>query len=417
MNFEPRKLFSESAETMKASEIRELLKLLNKPDMISFAGGLPNPEAFPIEGLRVITEHVMKDHPREALQYGPSEGHNKLREAIARGMSDRYGAPQNANSILITTGSQQGLHLISQIFINRGDIVMTENPTYLGALQIFRTYGAAIEGINLDEDGIDLARLEMRLADLARAAQKPKFFYAIPSFQNPTGITMSREKRKAFYALASKYDFMIVEDDPYGLLRYEGEYVPPLISLDHEMRVLYLGSFSKTLSPGFRVAWVCGPDAIIRKLVLAKQAADLCTNMFGQYCVFEAMAHNMFFPHVEKIRDLYRGKRDHMLKALEKEFPAGVNWTRPQGGLFLWITLPSNLDSLELLSKAIERNVAYVNGAPFFPNGGGCNTLRLNFSFAEDVQITEGIKRLGDVIRDEIETKSRELPSERVSIF
>lgn len=418
MLFDPARRFSQAASNLRASEIRELLKLLNRPKMISFAGGLPNPEAFPTAALGEVVTKVVKEHGSEALQYGPTEGYFRLRRAIARGMGEHLNTPTDVENILITTGSQQGLSLLSTILLDPGDIVLTASPTYLGALLTFRSMSARVEGIECDQHGIDPDALEIKLVELERAGTSPKFLYLVPTFDNPTGITLPLERRQRIYAIASKFDLLIVEDDPYGLLRYEGEMVPPIASLDEDRRVVYLGSFSKILAPGFRVAWMSAPTALLRKAVLAKQAQDLCTNTFGQFAVFEAMKHNILFPHVETIKTLYRRKRDLMLKAVEAQFPKELAWTRPQGGLFLWMTLPEQLDALELLGKAIEADVAFVIGRPFFPDGGGHNTFRLNFSYASDEDIEVGVGRLAQVIRAGLQKgQSDDEGQDQVGIF
>jgi 2-aminoadipate transaminase len=411
-------LLSKSAKSMKASEIRELLKLLSKPEMISFAGGLPNPAAFPIEQLKPIMAHVMEKHAAEALQYGVTEGHNKLRDAIARGMDTQYGVPQDMHNILITTGSQQALNLISQVFINPGDLVLTENPTYLAAVLSFRSFQAQVEGVAMDENGLCVDQLEEKLVRLRQRKEMPKIIYVIPNFQNPTGVTMAADRRVRLYQLLREFDLLLVEDDPYGLLRFEGETVPLVKSLDVEDRVIYLGSFSKILAPGFRTGWLAAPKEIVNRVSMAKQAQDLCSNTFSQYCIYEAIHHNILFPHVAEIVTLYRHKRDFMINAMKTYFPEGVKWSYPQGGLFTWVTLPAGISTLDMLPLAIENNVAYVTGAPFFPAGGGENTMRLNYSYASDEQIEEGIKRLGKVISQQVQDQNQTLlAEEKVDIF
>ncbi len=410
-------IFSKSGQALRASEIRELLKLLNKPEMISFAGGLPNPDVFPIEKLQEITNHIIQNHARDALQYGATEGHNKLRDVIARGMEDIYGVKCNMQNVIITNGSQQALSLLSQIFLDPNDIVLTASPTYLGAILAFNSYQAKFETVRSDNNGIMVDLLEERLELLARRNEIPKFLYLIPTFQNPTGTTIPKDRRKKIYELISKYDLLLVEDDPYGFLRFEGEHEPIIKSFDVEGRVIYLGSFSKILAPGYRVAWVVAPDEIANKVTLAKQATDLCTNTFGQYCIFEAIHHDILFPHIKEIIKVYKHKRDTMLAAMAKYFPKSVKWNHPDGGLFIWVELPQFLNSLTMLGSAIDNNVAYVIGAPFFPNGGGHNAMRLNYSYASDSEINEGIKRLADVIKEEIRKKENELDDEYISTF
>jgi 2-aminoadipate transaminase len=402
---------------MKASEIRELLKLTQRPEVISFAGGLPNPDAFPIEGLQTVIEHVMAEHPREALQYGATEGHNKLRDAIARGMGEVYGAPQKVQNILITHGSQQALNLLTHVLLDPGDTVLTGSPTYLGAVMSFNAFQARITTLPLDEQGIRVDLLDEKLASLAKEKRLPKFVYLVPTFQNPTGATIPLERRRRIYELLCEYDLLLVEDNPYGFLRYEGEDVPIVKSMDEEDRVVYLGSFSKILAPGFRIAWMAAPESILNKVVLAKQAQDLCSNTFAQYCIFEAMYHDLLFPHIEEIIKLYRGKRDAMLRAMDKHFPARVLWNRPEGGLFLWVVCPPFINTRDMFAKAIANDVAYVVGQAFYPDDGGHNTMRLNFSHASDEMVEEGVRRLAGVMGDEIEEKERKLEDELIGGF
>ena len=417
MTLDVQRLFSIVAGRLRASEIRELLKLLDRPEMISFAGGLPNPAAFPVAAMRTIVTHVMQDHAPEALQYGPTEGHFRLRSAIARGMAEHYGAPQDVDNILITTGSQQALSLLCTVLLDPDDIVITASPTYLGALLTFNACRARVQGVATDQEGIIPEALEEHLRTLANDSRRAKFIYLVPTFDNPTGRTLDLSRRQRIYDLACQYDLLVIEDDPYGLLRFEGEPVAPIKSLDQEGRVAYLGSFSKILAPGFRVGWLAAEATLMRKAVLAKQAQDICTSVFGQYCIFEAMVHDMLFKHIESICALYRRKRDLMLKAIDAEFPRVVKWNRPNGGLFLWLELPAAIDTTELLPKAINYNIAYVTGKPFFPDGTGHNTLRLNFSYAEDQHIVEGIKRLSNVIKAELDLVDTGTGSDHIAIF
>jgi 2-aminoadipate transaminase len=417
MTLDMQRLFSIVAGRLRASEIRELLKLLDRPEMISFAGGLPNPAAFPVAAMQDIVTHVMQDHASEALQYGPTEGHFRLRSAIARGMGEHYGAPQDVDNILITTGSQQALNLVCCVLLDPDDIVLTASPTYLGALLTFNAYRARVQGVATDNEGMIPDALDEQLRNLANEGHRAKIIYLVPTFDNPTGRTMGLSRRQRVYELATQHDVLIIEDDPYGLLRFEGEGVAPIKSLDKDGRVAYLGSFSKILAPGFRVGWLAAEATLMRKAVLAKQAQDICTSVFGQYCVFEAMAHDMLFKHIETICALYRCKRDLMLQAMKQEFPQVVRWNRPEGGLFLWLELPAVIDTTELLPKAIHHNVAYVTGKPFFPDATGHNTLRLNFSYAEDQDIIEGIQRLSDVIKAELALVDTGVGSDHIAIF
>ncbi len=409
-------LYSRSSNNMKSSEIRELLKLLNSPDMISFAGGLPNPDAFPIDKMKPVVEHVMQSHARDALQYGTTEGNNKLRDVIARGMGQQYGAPQSLSNIMITNGAQQGLDLISKIFLNPGDKILTSNPTYLGAIMAFQAHQAQISAITLDENGIIPELLEEKLEYMEQRKEQAKFLYLVPTFQNPTGVTIPLKRREKIYDIICRHDLLLIEDDPYGLLRFEGKREPLIKSIDDENRVIYLGTFSKILAPGFRTGWIAAHEEIIRKATIAKQAQDLCTNNFGQYCIFEAIYHDILFPHIKEIITIYKEKRDLMIEALKEFFPKEVNWNKPQGGLFLWLVLPEFINSLTMLPRAIENNVAYVTGEPFFPNGGGHNTMRLNYSFASNDQIRTGIERLSEVIKTIISENKGRLAEDYVSI-
>ncbi len=388
MNWE--KFYSERAKGLRASEIRELLKMTQKPDIISFGGGLPNPESYDIKHVRECIDYVMETKAKKALQYGTTEGYSRLREFLAEYMTEK-GYDSSPENIIITAGSQQGLDLVSKVFIDKDDTVITESPSYLGGLSAFRAYLARIETVPLQDDGMDLDLLEERL----RSEKKPKFIYVVSTYQNPSGICMSSEKRKRIAEMSLEYDVPIIEDNPYSELAFSSE--PPEPILAHsDGNVLYLGTFSKTFSPGIRVAWICGPSEIIKKLVIAKQSTDLCSNVLSQRMVHEYCKRGYWKENIKKIREMYRRKRDIMLKAMEEYFPEGVKWTRPEGGLFLWVTLPEYIDTREMFKDAIKNKVAYVVGTAF---AGGKNTMRLNFSYPSDEEIVEGIKRLGEVIK------------------
>ena len=388
-----------------SSAIRELLKLTSLPDVISFAGGLPAPEVFPIEKFKEAADIVLTEMGTCALQYGTTEGFQPLREMIARNAS-KYGIRISADNVLITSGSQQALDLLGRIFINRGDRVLVESPTYLGAIQAWNAYGVKYVTIPFDEDGMRTDLLESRLRTGI------KFIYVLPNFQNPTGVTLSRERRKQLVEISDAYGVPIVEDDPYGQLRYEGKHLPPVVVLDDEMRakevpiysgnVIYTSTFSKILAPGLRLAWVVAPSEVILKLVQAKQGCDLHTSTFTQYIAYQVANSEWMKSHIHRIRDCYRERRDVMIKALEQYMPEGVEWTHPKGGLFLWVTLPHNIDTSTIFNDAVEAKVAFVPGGPFHPQGGGENTMRLNFSNSKPELIYEGIKRLADVIKTKI---------------
>ncbi|HEX6739996.1 MAG TPA: PLP-dependent aminotransferase family protein, partial [Vicinamibacteria bacterium] len=352
--------FAQRTAGVTSSAIRELLKLTERPDIISFAGGLPAPEAFPLVAVEAACRQVLEGHGAEALQYGATEGYLPLRQLLVRHMV-RYGIEATPDNVLITSGSQQALDLVGKLLINPGDHVATEQPTYLGALQAFRAYQAQYLPVSVDGDGMDVTRLEQALRG------GPKFLYALPNFQNPSGVTLSLARRQRVVELAAHYGVPIVEDDPYGQLRYEGEHLPPLVKLDAERRggatdggVIYLGTLSKILGPGLRIGWVVAPADVIRKLVQLKQGADLHTSTFAQMVAYETARGGFLDAHVRHVRKVYGRRRDIMLRALEAHFPPQVRWTRPQGGLFLWVTLPPELDSACLLGRALEQKVAFV---------------------------------------------------------
>ncbi len=395
--------YAHRTKQMGSSVIRELLKLTEQPDIISFAGGLPAPEVFPLEQFRQACNRVLEEFGPQALQYSTTEGYRPLREMIAR-HTRRYAVEVTPENILITSGSQQALDFIGRLFINRGDYIVVESPTYLGAIQAWNAYGAQYITIPTDEHGMIVDELEKALR------VGPKFIYVLPNFQNPGGWTLSLERRKKLVELADRYGVPIIEDDPYGQLRYEGEHLPPVVALDSQYRaengkhysgnVIYLSTFSKILAPGIRLAWVIAPQEVIRRLVMAKQAADLHTATFNQMVAYEVGKGGFLDEHVKVIRRVYKERRDVMLETMDELFPAEVRWTRPQGGMFLWVMLPKGLDTAEVLRLAIERKVAFVPGAPFHPNGGGENTMRINFSYSSPETIREGITRLAGVLRE-----------------
>jgi 2-aminoadipate transaminase len=389
-------------DNIRSSAIRELLKLTSIPDVISFAGGLPAPDVFPIEQFKEAANVVLTEMGDRALQYGTTEGYQPLREMIARN-AGKYGIQITADNVLITTGSQQALDLLGKIFINRGDRILVESPTYLGAIQAWNAYGVKYVTIPFDENGMRTDMLEARLRTGI------KFIYVLPNFQNPTGVTLSRERRKQLVEMADNYGVPIVEDDPYGQLRYEGDHLPPVVVLDDEMRakevpiysgnVIYTSTFSKILAPGLRLAWVVAPVEVIKKLVQAKQGCDLHTSTLTQYLAYQVANTPWMKSHIHMIRKVYGERRDVMIKALEENMPDGVHWTEPKGGLFLWVTLPEGMDTGKIFKDAVESKVAFVPGAPFHPQGGGENTMRLNFSNSKPELIQEGIKRLANVIK------------------
>jgi 2-aminoadipate transaminase len=396
--------YAQRTKQMKNSAIRELLKLTEQPDVISFAGGLPAPDVFPVEEFKRACEYVLDHHGAQALQYGSTDGYLPLREMISR-HTNRIGIGVNASNILITSGSQQALDLLGRIFINRGDRILVEQPTYLGALQAWNAYGAEYVPVPCDDYGMNTDALEEALRT------GPKFIYVLPNFQNPTGVTLSLERRHKLVELADRYGVPIIEDDPYGQLRYEGENLPAVELIDANIReknghytgnVIYLSTFSKILAPGIRLAWVIAPTEVINKLITAKQGADLHTATFNQIVAHEVSQHGFLDKHVTLIQDTYRIRRDTMLESLEENMPDGVTWTHPQGGLFLWATLPGNLNTTELLPEAIKEKVAFVPGPSFYATGEGLNTMRLNFSCCKPELINEGIARMGKLIKKKL---------------
>ncbi|MGB7537366.1 MAG: PLP-dependent aminotransferase family protein [Anaerolineales bacterium] len=394
--------FAQRTQAMTSSVIREILKITARPDVISFAGGLPAPEIFPVKEFTEACDIVLKEKPAEALQYGITEGYLPLREFLAR-KTARDGVAVDTENAMITTGSQQALDLIGKIFINPGDKILVESPTYLGALQAWSAYGAEYIAVPADEDGMRTDGLEAAL----RAG--PKLIYVLPNFQNPTGVTLSLARRKRLIELADKYGVPIVEDDPYGALRFEGEHIPSVITLDAQMRgmcagcysgnVIYLSTFSKILAPGLRLAWVVAPPQVIFRMAQAKQGSDLHTATFTQMVAYQVAYDGFLDRHLDVIRSVYHRRRDIMLDSMKSTFPDGVVWTRPQGGLFLWVTLPDYMDAAKILPSAVENKVAFVPGSPFYPAGGGENTLRLNYSNATDDGIREGMSRLGKTLK------------------
>ncbi|KYK31555.1 MAG: hypothetical protein AYK22_02355 [Thermoplasmatales archaeon SG8-52-3] len=398
------RLFSKKAKMLRASEIRELLKVTQIPDMISFGGGLPNPSAFPVDIIHQCIDKIFIDDINNALQYGSTEGLIPLRAALAERMKKNNKISCTLHDILVTTGAQQALFLSALCFLDPGDTYLSSVPTYLGAIQAFGAFEANCESIPMTDVDIDIDSLRRNLERLHRTGINPKFLYTVSNFQNPSGETVSLSNRKELLDIASEYDFLIIEDDPYGELIFEGEFIPPIKSFDKKGRVIYVSTFSKILAPGFRLGWVIASKEIIDKFVLAKQAADLCTNVFSQYVACEYINGGYLDKQVLEIKKLYKRKRDIMLDSLKKYFPKDAKWTIPNGGMFIWITLPEGINTNLMLQKAIARKVAYVSGSAFFPDGGNYNSIRLNFSFSDDNIIKKGIQRLAEVIKDELTT-------------
>jgi 2-aminoadipate transaminase len=383
--------FARRMDGVRTSSIREILKVTEQPEIISFAGGLPAPELFPVDDVLRATERVLREDGVAALQYGPTEGFCKLRERFAAD-SRKRGIDCTAEDILITTGSQQSLNLIGEIFLNPGDCVLTENPTYMAAIQTFQIQEARFASVPTDADGL----IPEALPELIER-EKPRFLYTIPSFQNPTGVTLTAERRKTLYSIALRYGLMILEDDPYGALRYAGTSVNPVKSLDTEGLVIYLSTISKTIAPGLRVGWLVANEQIRRKLTIAKQAADLHTSSLDQRIVYRYLTDFDNEAHVDRIRKSYGERHAVMDAALGENMPTGFSWTHPEGGMFLWVTCPEGVNTNELMLKAMERKVLFVPGQDFFSNEPGQRYMRLNFSNASGEQIREGIRRLADV--------------------
>ena len=378
---------------MKGSAIRELLKITMQPDVISLAGGLPAPELFPIQEFKEACEHTLDHDGQLALQYGPTEGYPPLKELLA-GSIRKHGVPAQPGNVLITSGSQQALDLIGRLFIDSGDKILIDAPTYVGAIQAWQVYGPQFVTIPIDERGMDPDRVEAALRQ-----HEIKFMYVLPNFQNPGGTTIPYERRQRLVELAAEHDTFIIEDDPYGQLRFWGEDVPPLISMDSS-NVMYLSTFSKILSPGIRLGWIVASEEVITRLGQAKQGADLHTNSFVQFVACRIAEQGFIEGHIKRLRIAYRERCEAMLAAMEEHFPPGVTWTHPQGGLFLWVKLPDSIDGEELLAVALQEKVAFVPGTAFYPDGaGGRHSIRLNFSKPTPEEIREGVRRLGRAMR------------------
>ncbi|PKO23548.1 MAG: aminotransferase [Chloroflexi bacterium HGW-Chloroflexi-1] len=406
--------YAQRNQRMERSIIRELLKFTMQPDIISFAGGLPAPELFPVARCQDAACRLLDEHGAQALQYGPTEGYPPLRRFIAERMA-RYSIDAKPENVLITSGSQQALDLIGKLLLNAGDRILVEEPTYLGALQAWNSYQAEYVTVPCDDQGVrtDLLEAALRVG--------PKFMYILPNFQNPGGTTLALERRQTLVRLSNRYGIPIVEDDPYGTLRYEGEHLPPLVALDSDYQttaglnghgymdgnVIYLGTFSKTLAPGLRLGWVVAPEEVIDQLVIAKQGADLHTSSFDQMLAHEIVQDDFLDEHIRLIRQVYGQRRDVMLAALERYFPEECSWTHPEGGLFLWARTPDWIDTGDLMPEAVAHKVAYVPGFAFYTDSKrGRNTMRLNFSNAQPPRIEKGIQRLGNLLKTKIAARS-----------
>jgi len=383
----------------KASVIRELLKITNKPEIISFAGGLPSPQTFPCEAMAEMASRIIKTNSKTALQYGPTDGLPELKAQIVKLLREEEGINTSPNNILVTTASQQALDIVGRTFIDPSDPVLVELPSYIGGLQVFNSYGAKLMGIRADDHGMLVDDLEAKLAKLRQEEEHYKFVYIVPDFQNPSGVTLTQERRQELIKLSERYNVLLIEDSPYRQVRFEGEAPEMLYKLDTTHNVISLFTFSKTLAPGLRLGFILADERIIQKMGILKQSLDLCTSSLNQMLAAEFLKSGHSREHINRVKALYKARKDAMLQALERYMPEGVTWTRPEGGLFLWVRLPAHMDADELFYEAIKENVAYVIGSAFHCDGGGQNTMRLNFSYPTEEQIDEGIKRLAKVIK------------------
>lgn len=394
-------LFSERAKGFKSSAIRELLKLVDQPDVISFGGGLPDPSFFPTEKIEECIHVVLKSKAGLALQYGTTEGVPAFRAFLAES-AKQQGIECRAENVIVTASSQQALDLVAKALLDPGDVVFVEAPSYLGALQAFAAFQAHMVTVPMDDEGMRTDMLESRIQAMHSKGEKLKMIYTVSSFQNPAGVTLSLERRQKLLEISARYNLPIIEDSPYHDLRYEGQPIPAMASMNHNGRVIYLQTFSKILSPGIRLGWIIGPEDFVRKVALAKQATDLCTSPFIQYIALEFCGRGYLAPHIGFLKQEYKKKKDGMLDALQEFFPAEVHWTKPEGGLFLWVELPKGIDTTEMLPEALAAKVAYVGGTGFFPDGEGENCMRLNFSFSTPEMNREGIRRLAEIVRKKI---------------
>ena len=402
MSLNAEELFSERALGFRPSEIRELLKLVDSPEIISLAGGMPDGRFFPIDRVIEASTFALREYGKKALQYGSTEGIKKLRVLLMDRMENEGVQGIDLDNVIISTASQQGLSLVAQVFVNPGDTVIVEEPSYLGAIQAFTSMQAEFCTVPLDKDGMQMGVLEDRLKELQKAHIRPKFVYTVPNFHNPAGVTMTLERRKKLIELARTYDLLIVEDDPYGEIRFEGEPIPSLLALGGKDRVVALRTFSKISFPGLRLGWIVAREDIMDKIVLGKQAADLCSPAMTQYIAYEFISRGWLDEYLDVVRREYPKKKNAMIAALEQYFPAGSSWTDPQGGLFVWAKVPEAIDTAAMFREAISAKVAYVVGIAFYPHRNDNCHMRLNFSAVDPEHITEGIHRLGDLLKSKM---------------
>src|SRR3954465_12655895 len=396
---------------MKSSAMRDLMALTERPEVISLAGGLLDTSTFPAELLAKLMSGVAAEGSARALQYGPTEGWSDVRDAIVKVMAAE-GTEVDPQDVLVTTGGQQVIDLVCKAFIDPGDVIVAEAPTYPGAVPTFSAYQADVVQIAMDDDGMRVDLLEETLARLEREGRRPKFIYTVPTFQNPAGVTMSLSRRRRLVEVAHERELLVLEDNPYGLLRYEGDELPPLYALDGGVYVMYLGTFSKILSPGIRLGWVAAPPPVLEKINLGKQGVDLCTSTLSQLMVQAYFERGHWRDYVDSLTDIYRKRRDTMLDALAEHFPPQAEWTRPGGGLFVWATLPDFIDTTDLLARCLRANVAFGPGEQAYLDGRGRNSMRLNFSISDAETIREGIGRIGKVL-EELVALYGPLPGER----
>jgi 2-aminoadipate transaminase len=396
-------LFAKRTQVMRSSAMRDLMAITARPEVISLAGGLPDTSTFPAASFASQMTRIARESSAEALQYGPTEGFEETKACIVEVMAAE-GMDPDPDDLIVTTGGQQAIDLITKTLVDPGDPVICEAPTYPGAVPTLCSYEADVHQVSTDDDGMRIDGLEELLAQLAREGRRPKFIYSVPSFQNPAGVTLSEERRRRLVELAREHEVLIVEDNPYGLLRYDGDPQDTLYSLDGGDYVLYLGTLSKILSPGIRIGWVAAPPPVLEKIGLGKQAADLCTSTLSQYFVREYFSEGRWRDYIADLVEIYRDRRDAMLAALERHFPEPAEWTRPEGGLFLWATLPDYIDTTDLLAKALRENVAFVPGRAAYADGlSGSSSMRLNFSASDEDELSEGIRRIGQVISEQIQ--------------
>jgi 2-aminoadipate transaminase len=395
-------LFASRTKVMKSSAMRDLMAITARPEVISLAGGLPDTSTFPPESFAAATRRIAEESCARALQYGPTEGLDETKACIAEVMAAE-GMRVDGEDLIVTTGGQQVIDLVTKALIDPGDVVIAEGPTYPGAIPVFSSYEADVVQVDMDAEGMRVDLLESTLDRLERDGRRPKFVYTVPSFQNPAGVTLSAPRRRRLVEVARERELLVLEDNPYGLLRFEGEQPETLYSLDGGLYVMYLGTFSKTLSPGIRLGWVAAPAPVLEKINLGKQAADLCTSTLSQLMVQAYFEQGRWRDYVASLVDLYRGRRDTMLEALADHFPPQAEWTRPAGGLFVWVTLPDFIDNTDLLARALRDNVAFVPGEAAYLDGRGRSSLRLSFALCDHDELREGIRRIGEVVTEQVE--------------